>query len=102
MSTEEDRTVSMRNRKKTTIDERRAAMGPSAVLSPTKAAELLPVRETEALAWLRGKGLVIEDPELGDVVIWGDVLEMLRQQRPATKGRKKAATTAKELMRAQL
>ena len=39
-----------------------------AILSPTRAAELLPVREADALRWLREHALVRTVPGLGDVV----------------------------------
>ena len=63
------------------IVEERLALGPAAVLSPQRAAELLPWGESAALAWLRERGLVRE-VKLSDgvrrVVIWGDVLDAIR------------------------
>lgn len=57
-----------------TLADQRLALGAAAVLSPTRAAELLPAREAVALAWLRARGLVREVRGLGEVVIWGDVV----------------------------
>lgn len=56
----------------------RLQLGGAAVLSPTRAAELLPVRESDALRWLRERGLVRAVAGLGDVVVWGDVVEAIR------------------------
>jgi hypothetical protein len=52
----------------------RLQLGGAAVLSPTRAAELLPGRETDAQRWLRDRGLVRHVDGLGEVVVWGDVL----------------------------
>ena len=60
----------------------RLAMGAGAVLSVQAAAELLPVHETRARAWIEVQGLVRQVPGLGQVVIWADVLDALR--RPCT------------------
>ena len=56
----------------------RLHLGEAAVLTPTKAAELLPVREADALRWLRARGLVRRVPGLGEVVVWGDVVAAIR------------------------
>jgi len=55
----------------------RLQLGAAAVLSPSHAAELLPWREGVAMAWLREQGLILTLP-LGEVVVWGDVIERLR------------------------
>ena len=59
----------------------RLQLGGAAVLSPSRAAELLPVRESEALRWLRDHDLVRTVPGLGEVVVWGDVVAAI--QTPA-------------------
>lgn len=59
-------------------DAERLAQGIAAVHAVRRAAELLPLDDKEALAWLRKEGLVL--CLLGrECVIWGDVLERLRQ-----------------------
>lgn len=64
--------------------EDRLSLGAAAVFSPTRAAELLGGRESEALDWLRARNLIIRPPGLDrEVVIWGDVLEALRTPEPA-------------------
>lgn len=57
--------------------EDRLLLGAAAVLTPSRAAELLPWRESVAMAWLREQGLILSLP-LGEVVVWGDVIERLR------------------------
>lgn len=59
----------------------RLALGSAAVLSPTRAAELLPCRETEALRWLRDQGLVRRVDGLGELVVWGDVVAAIQAGR---------------------
>lgn len=59
--------------------DRRLALGKAAVLTLSSAAELLPWRESEAIAWLRRRGLV-RVVGLGEVVIWGDVLEEIKTE----------------------
>lgn len=44
--------------------DRRLALGPAAVLNLSSAAELLPWRESEAIAWLRRRGLLRVEYEL--------------------------------------
>ena len=56
----------------------RLTQGASAVVTPAHAAELLPFSDAAARAWLRRHKLVREDPDLGDYVIWGEVLGVLR------------------------
>jgi hypothetical protein len=75
-----------------TREERQAArlaQGADAVFSEGVAAELLPFRDDDALAWLRSSGLVRERPELGKYVIWGEVLAALageaRKPKPTPK-----------------
>lgn len=59
----------------------RLALGPAAVLSIADAVELLPWRDAEARAWLEARGLILRLPDLpGPCVVWGDVLEALRQR----------------------
>lgn len=54
----------------------RLTMGPGAVLSVSEAAAMLPVKDSEARAWLRSRGLV-RDLEGRAVVCWRDVLAEL-------------------------
>lgn len=58
--------------------EARRQLGDAAVISEAEAFALLPCRDSTARAWLRSSGLVIEHPQLGRVVIWGDVLAAIR------------------------
>jgi len=51
---------------------------PTAVISASKAAKALPWRDAEARTWLRREDL-IRRVDGRDVVIWGDVLAVLRQ-----------------------
>lgn len=81
-----------------TRDERaqaRLALGAAAILTVVQAAELLPWSDATSRAWLRKRGLVHHHPELGEGVVWGDVLEAFRDEtrpteraRPATLPRK--------------
>lgn len=56
------------------IVERRLQQGGAAILRPTNAAEMLPVRKEDGLRWLRERGLIRSIAGLGDVVVWGDVV----------------------------
>lgn len=60
------------------LDADRLQQGTGAVLSARRAAELLPIATTDAMAWLEERGLV---RQLGParVVCWGDVLQALRE-----------------------
>lgn len=61
-------------------DRERIALGRDAVLSLGRAAELLPLADREARAWLREQGLVVELATSGrskEVVHWGAVLDRL-------------------------
>lgn len=60
------------------IEHDRLQLGGAAVLSPSKAAELLPVRDADGVRWLREHGLVRHIAGLGEVVVWGDVLDLIR------------------------
>ena len=66
------------------VGQAREALGRDAVFSVRRAAELLPVRDSNARKWIRDKGLIrlIEGQE---VVIWGDVLDALSVAQPATR-----------------
>lgn len=61
--------------------QERLALGSAAVFSLLRAAELLPIADSEARVWLRREGLV---RLLGDkeVVVWGEVVERLRGPDP--------------------
>ena len=63
------------------IDADHVALGRAAVFSVSRAAELLPIRDCEARAWLRDRGL-IRDLVGRSVVVWGDVLDALEDDRP--------------------
>ena len=54
----------------------RLHLGGAAILTLSSAAKLLPVRDSEARAWLRARGLV-RSLEGRDVVIWADVVRAL-------------------------
>jgi hypothetical protein len=58
--------------------ETRIALGAAGVCSPEEAAERLPVRTTDARAWLDARGLIRDVPGLGRVVLWADVLDEIR------------------------
>lgn len=62
--------------------ERQELFGGEAVLTITDAADGLPMTHGEAVRWLKDHELV---HDLGGraVVIWGDVLEVLRGRTPA-------------------
>lgn len=81
-------------------DDDRLALGAAAVLRPSRAAELLPFDSGAALRWLRSQGLVrrvqVPDPEdaIGrelEVVVWGDVLSVLRGERPQPRPRSRVS-----------
>ncbi len=55
----------------------RIHLGASGVFALSKAAKLLPLRDSDARGWLRQKGLVL-NLEGREVVVWGDVVEALR------------------------
>lgn len=56
----------------------RRPLQPTSVLSTAQAVRALPWREADARAWLRREGLV-HRVDGRDVVIWGDVLDRIRQ-----------------------
>lgn len=56
----------------------RRQLGDAAIFAASEAARLLPMRECDAVRWLRNSGLV-RDLDGRPVVIWGDVLDHLRQ-----------------------
>jgi hypothetical protein len=55
----------------------RAALGSAAVLAPSEASELLPMRDSDAALWLRHRGLVREgqlpDGRTYEYVLWREV-----------------------------
>lgn len=55
----------------------RCALGVAAVFTEAEAASLLPVRDADARAWLRDRGLITDEPGLGKVVVWSRVLRLL-------------------------
>lgn len=65
-------------------DQERLSLGRDAVLSLGRAAELLPLADGKARAWLRERGLVVPLQCGGsrkEVVHWGSVLELLASLR---------------------
>jgi hypothetical protein len=75
-----------------TVTDKRLALGRAAVLSVTEAASLLPLREADAIRWLRERRLVRTFPgTTREVVRWGDVYEAIaagdepQVSRPAAK-----------------
>lgn len=62
--------------------EARRQLGAAAVVSEAEAVALLPFRDSTARDWLRARGLVRTDNELGDYVLWGEVLDVLRYGGP--------------------
>lgn len=66
-------------------DRERLGLGRDAILSLGRAAELLPLADGEARAWLREQGLVATIEACGrtkELVHWGAVLEKLAPARP--------------------
>jgi len=62
-----------------TADERlrlRLTISPAAMIPVSLAAELMPFSDAKARVWLREHGLVRSDPDLGEAVVWGDVVEV--------------------------
>jgi hypothetical protein len=62
--------------------ESRHAQGAGAVYSVAEAVRLLPVRNEAARAWLERERLVHDEPGLGRVVVWREVLDRLQHGRP--------------------
>ena len=62
-------------------DQARLALGDAALLSLNRTAELMPVGDTEARAWLEARGLV-RHVNGRPVVRWRDVLEALGDGEP--------------------
>jgi hypothetical protein len=74
-----------------TLHDDRLALGPAAVLSVSRACTLLPFRDSDARAWLEGRGLIVRRPDIpGPCVIWGDVLEALRGEPQGDKKPRRA------------
>lgn len=61
-----------------TRSEARRALSPASVLSVAEAVRELGGRQATVKAWLRRQGLVSVAPGLGERVIWGDVLDRIR------------------------
>jgi len=79
--------------------DERLKLGEASILKPTTAAELLPVRESAGMEWLRGKSLIRRVSGLGEVVIWGDVVKAIREEGDAPVV---ATTSPRPLKRATL
>lgn len=76
----------------TTRTELRRAFGRDAVLSEAEAVEAMPFRDSACREWLRANGLVRSRPGLGRYVIWGDVLQALRDDQPEPDEEPRAAS----------
>lgn len=61
--------------------EDRYTQGMGAVYSVAEACRLLPVQDAKARAWLEREGLIVDEPSLGRMVVWADVVARLRQTR---------------------
>lgn len=61
----------------------RRELGEAAVLTPAQAAQLLPWEDAAAAEWLRRRDL-IRRVDGREVVVWGDVVEAVRQGDTAT------------------
>lgn len=64
-----------------TLAESRLQLGAAAVLSVSSAAELLPVRDADALVWIR-EHVRIRRVCSTEVVVWGDVVAALGKDEP--------------------
>lgn len=62
------------------------------VLSVSAAARALGGRRIDAVAWMRGVGLVHAGPSGRELVIWGDVLDALRRNVQPLPTRRRLAT----------
>ena len=80
-------------------NDERLKLGEASILKPTVAAELLPVRESTGMEWLRSRSLIRRVAGLGEVVIWGDVIKAIRDDAGGTVV---AATNTRPLKRAAL
>ena len=79
----------------------RLALGAAAVLSESAAIDLLPLARPEAQAWLRDQGLV-RHLRGRRVVVWGDVLEALRNPVVPAPGASKPKPRSSSLPRVKL
>lgn len=70
----------------------RLLVSPGAVVSVQQAAELLPIADRDARAWLKRKGL-LRDLDGRKVVVWADVLKALE---PSEDARPRAARLRRE------
>ncbi len=61
------------------IEAARLQLGAAAVISPTKAAELLPMSEAAAMKWMHRSGL-IRTVDGRHLVVWGDVVTAVQSQ----------------------
>lgn len=75
----------------------RLALGRDAVFTEATAVALLPFGDAKTRTWLRKRNLVRRDPELGRYVIWGEVLEALRQVSPPAPSRSVSELPRKKL-----
>lgn len=73
----------------------RLAMGANAVLSLAQTVDLLPLGRVDARQWLKSRGLVRTLAE-HEVVIWGDVLEALRDGSEVTAPARSLTTFRRE------
>ena len=63
-----------------TRDEARLIVGPGAVLSVSRAVELLPMRDAAARAAIEAAGIV-RNVDGKRLVVWGDVLDVVLQRQ---------------------
>ena len=63
---------------RTPVSEVRRQLGSAAVVSPSVAASWLPWDDRDAMDWLKSQGLILR-VRAKRVVIWGDVLDRLRE-----------------------
>lgn len=68
------------------VEEQRLVISPAAILSVAQAVQLLPIRDVEARAWLRERGL-IRDLCGRQVVVWGMVVAEISRQEPSLTGK---------------
>lgn len=80
------------------LDQARLHQGAAAVLPIREAVRLLPGRDAEIRTWLSTHGLV-RQLNGADVVIWGDVLEVLRADEEDPKPKPRRTPPPKHLPR---
>jgi hypothetical protein len=79
----------------------RLQLGTAALLPVSQAAELMPMDDKDARAWLEREGLV-RTVDTRRLVVWGDVLDRIKAGRPTTPQPKQRPHPTKRLRRARL